>query len=46
LPVEGPSATSNEQTNAAQQTVGPEFFDFMIQELAMIIGPRAPHDCP
>jgi chromosome segregation ATPase len=42
LPVEGPSATSNEQTNAAQQTVGPEFFDFMIQELAMIIGPRAP----
>jgi chromosome segregation ATPase len=42
LPVEGPSATSNEQTNAAQQTVWPEFFDFMIQELAMIIGPRAP----
>jgi hypothetical protein len=42
LRVEVPSATSNEQTNAAQQTVRPEFFDFMIQELAMIIGPGAP----
>jgi chromosome segregation ATPase len=42
LRVEVPSATSNEQTNAAQQTVWPEFFDFMIQELAMIIGPGAP----
>jgi chromosome segregation ATPase len=42
LRVEVPSATSNEQTNAAQQTVWPEFFDFMIQELAMTIGPKAP----
>jgi DNA repair exonuclease SbcCD ATPase subunit len=42
LRVDVPSATSNEQTNAAQRTVWPEFFDFMIQELAMIIGAGAP----
>jgi DNA repair exonuclease SbcCD ATPase subunit len=42
LRVEVPSVTSNEQTNAAQQTVWPQFFDFMVQELAMIIGPEAP----
>jgi chromosome segregation ATPase len=42
LRVEVPSVTSNEQTNAAQQTVWPHFFEFMIQELAVIIGPKAP----
>jgi chromosome segregation ATPase len=42
LRVEVPSVTSNEQTNVAQQTVWPQFFGLMIQELAMIIGPEAP----
>jgi chromosome segregation ATPase len=36
-----PTITSNEQTSAAQQTVWPDFFDLMSQELAMIIGPQA-----
>jgi chromosome segregation ATPase len=39
--VEVPSVTSNEQTNAAQQTVAPDFFDLMSQELKMILGPQA-----
>jgi hypothetical protein len=33
--------TSNEPTNATQQTVSPEFFDLMSQELAVITGPQA-----
>jgi hypothetical protein len=41
LRVEVPSVTSNEQTNAAQQTVAPDFFDLMSQELKMILGPQA-----
>jgi chromosome segregation ATPase len=36
------SFTSNEQTNVAQQTVSPNFFDLMSQELTEIIGPKAP----
>ena len=36
-----PAATSNEQTNVAQQTVSPGFFDLMSQELAVITGPQA-----
>jgi DNA repair exonuclease SbcCD ATPase subunit len=33
--------TSNDQTNVRQQTVAPNFFDFMNQELNMILGPQA-----
>jgi chromosome segregation ATPase len=33
--------TSNDQTNVPQQTVAPEFFDLMSQELQMILGPQA-----
>jgi chromosome segregation ATPase len=40
--VKVPSVTSNEQTNMAQQTVLPDFFDLMSQELTAIIGPQAP----
>ena len=36
-----PAATSNERTTAAQQTVWPELFDLMRQELAKIVGPKA-----
>jgi chromosome segregation ATPase len=36
-----PPVMSNEQTTAAQQTVWPDFFEFMSQELAKIIGPQA-----
>jgi chromosome segregation ATPase len=32
---------SNEQTSAAQQTVGPELFDLTRQQLAKIMGPQA-----
>jgi chromosome segregation ATPase len=32
---------SNDQTNVPQQTVAPSFFDFMNQELNMILGPQA-----
>jgi chromosome segregation ATPase len=39
--VKVPSVTSNEQTNVAQ-TVSPNFFDLMSQELTAIIGPQAP----
>jgi len=37
-----PLVTSNEQTTVAQQTVSPNFFDLMSQELTAIIGPKAP----
>ena len=40
--VKVPPVTSNKQTNAAQQTVSPHFFDLMSQELAVIIGHQAP----
>jgi chromosome segregation ATPase len=40
--VEVPAVTSNEQTNVAQQTVSPDFFDLMSQELTPIIGRQAP----
>ena len=40
--VEVPAVTSNEQTNVAQQTVSPDFFDLMSQELAVIKGHQAP----
>ena len=40
--VKVPSVTSNEQTNVAQQTVSPNFFDLISQELTAIIGPQAP----
>jgi chromosome segregation ATPase len=33
--------TSNEQTKVAQQTVSPDFFHLMNQELAVITGPQA-----
>lgn len=33
--------TSNDQTNVPQQTVTPDFFDLMSQELKMILGPQA-----
>jgi len=33
--------TSNEHTNATRQTVSPDFFDLMSQELAVITGPQA-----
>jgi chromosome segregation ATPase len=39
--VNGSPVTSNEQPSVAQQTVWPHFFEFMIQELALIIGPKA-----
>jgi chromosome segregation ATPase len=39
--VKGSPVTSNEQPSAAQETVWPHFFEFMIQELALIIGPKA-----
>ena len=40
--VEVPAATSNEQGNVAQQTVSPDFFDLMSQELTALIGRQAP----
>jgi len=40
--VEVPAVTSNEQTNVAQQTVSPDFFDLMSQQLSAIIGKQAP----
>jgi chromosome segregation ATPase len=40
--VKVPAVTSNEQTNVAQQSVSPDFFDLMSQELAVIIGRQAP----
>jgi chromosome segregation ATPase len=40
--VEVPAVMSNERTNVAQQTVSPNFFDLMSQELTTIIGPQAP----
>ena len=40
--VEVPAVTSNERTNVAQQTVSPDFFDLMSQELAVIKGHQAP----
>ena len=40
--VKVPSVTSNEQTNVAQQTVSPDFFDLMSQELTAISGSQAP----
>jgi chromosome segregation ATPase len=39
--VEVPAATSSEQTNVAQKTVSPDFFDLMSQELTAIIGRQA-----
>jgi chromosome segregation ATPase len=33
--------TSNDQTNVLQQTVAPDFFELMSQELKMILGPQA-----
>jgi chromosome segregation ATPase len=41
-PFEVPTVTSNEQTNMGQQTVSPDFFDLMSQELSAIIGKQAP----
>jgi hypothetical protein len=40
--VQDPAVTSHEQSSAAQQTVWPHFFHYMVQELATIIGPEAP----
>ena len=40
--VKVPAVTSNEQTNVAQQTVSPDFFDLMSQELTAISGSQAP----
>jgi chromosome segregation ATPase len=40
--VKVPAVTSNKQTNAAQQTVSPDFFDLMSQELTVIKGSQAP----
>jgi chromosome segregation ATPase len=40
--VQDAAVTSNEQSSAAQQTVWPHFFQYMVQELATIIGPEAP----
>jgi uncharacterized phage infection (PIP) family protein YhgE len=40
--VEVPAVTSNEQTNVAQRTVSPDFFDLMSQELTAVIGHQAP----
>ena len=40
--VEVPAVTSNEQGNVAQQTVSPDFFDLMSQELTALIGRQAP----
>jgi predicted ribosome quality control (RQC) complex YloA/Tae2 family protein len=39
--VKVPAVPSNEQTNVPQQTVAPDFFDIMSQELAVIIGRQA-----
>lgn len=39
--VKVPAVTSNEQTTVAQQTVWPDFFELVKQELAKIIGPQA-----
>ena len=36
-----PSEASNEQTSVAQQSVWPDFFELVSQELAKIIGPQA-----
>jgi hypothetical protein len=36
--VKVPAVTSNDQTNVPQQTVAPDFFDLMTQELAVILG--------
>jgi chromosome segregation ATPase len=40
--VEVPAVTSNQQTNVAQRTVSPDFFDLMSQVLSPIIGRQAP----
>jgi hypothetical protein len=37
-----PAVPSKDQTNVAQQTVSPVFFDLMSQELAVIVGGQAP----
>jgi DNA repair exonuclease SbcCD ATPase subunit len=37
-----PAVTLNEQTNVTPQTVAPDFFDLMSQELSVIIGHQAP----
>jgi DNA repair exonuclease SbcCD ATPase subunit len=37
-----PAVPSKDQTNVAQQTVSPAFFDLMSQELAVIVGGQAP----
>ena len=39
--VKVPAVKSNEQTNVTQQTVAPDFFDLMSQELTVILGPQA-----
>ena len=39
--VKVPAATSNDQTNVAQKTVSPDFFDLMNQELTVIMGTQA-----
>jgi predicted RNase H-like nuclease (RuvC/YqgF family) len=39
--VKVPAVTSNEQTNVAQKTVLPDFFDLINQELTVIMGPQA-----
>jgi chromosome segregation ATPase len=39
--VKVPAVKSNEQTNVTQQTVVPDFFDLMSQELTVILGPQA-----
>ena len=41
-PFEVAAVTSSEQTNVAQKTVSPDFFDLMSQELTSIIGRQAP----
>jgi chromosome segregation ATPase len=41
LKVKVAAVTSNDQANVLQQTVAPDFFDLMSQELKMILGPQA-----
>jgi chromosome segregation ATPase len=41
LKVKVAGVTSNDQANVLQQTVAPDFFDLMSQELKMILGPQA-----
>jgi chromosome segregation ATPase len=41
MPAKIPVVMSNEQTTAAKETVGPELFNLMRQELAKIVGPQA-----